>query len=52
MDGPMLCMAITGIKLDDGHSIECKLTPATRSSSTEVCYALCDPVTLNFDLLI
>jgi len=35
--------------LDAGHSIECKLTPATRSP--EICFALCDPVTLTFDLL-
>ena len=38
-------------KLDAEHSIECKLTPATRSPSTEICFALCDSVTLTFDLL-
>jgi len=32
-------------KLEERHSIECKLTPATRSP------ALCDPETLTFDLL-
>jgi len=33
------------VKLEAGHSIECKLTPATWST-----FALLDPVTLTFDL--
>ena len=41
--------ALYSNKLDTGHSIECKLTPAT---STDKCFfALCYPVTLTFDLL-
>ena len=32
-------------ELDAGHLIECKLTPATQSPSTEIFFALCDPVT-------
>ena len=38
-------------ELDAGRAIECKLTPASRLPSTEICFAHCDPATLTFDLL-
>jgi len=44
----------TTITTRRGHSIECKLTPATRSPSTvqlKYVFALCDPMTLTSDLL-
>ena len=44
----VLCVYARSV--DDGHSTECKLSPATRSP--EICFfSLCDPVSLTSDLL-
>jgi len=43
------------MQLDTGHSIECKLTPVTRSSSTEICFCTLWPCDLDiwpFDLIL